>query len=411
MFVSRNNDIITIKSLENPSAVDEFIIAIRDGFFRKGYQSFMLQFKNCRSRYPNVVVPIVGIIDTLHEQGCDFEISGLSPKSVVENMLSPLEITDSNLSNYPVFNCVWKFSSKPLHKLQKKIITELSKEEHFGKDVIETLDYVLGEVMDNVLVHSKNEFGYFMGQIHKSRHYVAFTIFDTGQGIYESFKGSDHRPISEIDAITLALREGVTSGAGKGNGLFGLHSVVKLANGIMNVTSGRASYQYQNGAELYLENKQYLSPNQRSTTIDFQLDYTLKHSLNDALVFNGVKVELVNLRLEEMSNDYDVYTYKIDEESEGTGTRPAARKVFNDIMNILEKKPQKIIIDFFGTNVISSSYADELIARLFVTLGLFQFMELITLKNLDYSKQIIIQKAIYQRVQDVNFTKNIGEDA
>ena len=56
-------------------------------------------------------------------------------------------------------------------------------------------------------------------------------------------------------------------------------------------------------------------------------------------------------------------------------------------------------------------YADELIARLFVTLGLFQFMELITLKNLDYSKQIIIQKAIYQRVQDVNFTKNIGEDA
>ena len=122
-------------------------------------------------------------------------------------------------------------------------------------------------------------------------------------------------------------------------------------------------------------------------------------------------MELVNLRLEEMSNDYDVYTYKIDEESEGTGTRPAARKVFNDIMNILEKKPQKIIIDFFGTNVISSSYADELIARLFVTLGLFQFMELITLKNLDYSKQIIIQKAIYQRVQDVNFTKNIGEDA
>lgn len=80
-------------------------------------------------------------------------------------------------------------------------------------------------------------------------------------------------------------------------------------------------------------------------------------------------------------------------------------------MNILEKKPQKIIIDFFGTNVISSSYADELIARLFVTLGLFQFMELISLKNLDYSKQVIIQKAIYQRVQDVNFTKNIGEEA
>lgn len=35
MFVSRNNDIITIKSLENPSAVDEFIIAIRYVFLAR----------------------------------------------------------------------------------------------------------------------------------------------------------------------------------------------------------------------------------------------------------------------------------------------------------------------------------------------------------------------------------------
>lgn len=119
-------------------------------------------------------------------------------------------------------------------------------------------------------------------------------------------------------------------------------------------------------------------------------------------------MDLVNLRLEEMSDDNDVYIYKIDEESEGTGTRPAARKVFNDIMNILETKPQKIVIDFERTNIISSSYADELIARLFVTLGLFQFMHLIALKNLDYSKQVIIQRAIYQRVQDISFTKILG---
>lgn len=411
MLVRRDNNIITIKSLENPSTVDEFIYVIRDGCYNRGYNSITLQFEKCKARFPNVVAPIAGIIDTLMEQGYEFKVKGLYPRNIAQNILNPLEITEANLSNYPVFNYVWKFSSEHLYKLQRKIITELSKEEHFGKDVIETLDYVLGEVMDNVLIHSNREFGYFMGQVHRSRHYIAFTIFDSGQGIYNSFKGSSHRPNSELDAITLALREGVTSGAGKGNGLFGLHSVVKLAKGIMNVTSGQASYLYLNGDESYLQNKQYLSPEQKSTIIDFQLDYTLEHNLGDALVFNGVKVNLVNLRLEEMSDDNDVYIYKIDEESEGTGTRPAARKVFNDIMNILETKPQKIVIDFERTNIISSSYADELIARLFVTLGLFQFMHLIALKNLDYSKQVIIQRAIYQRVQDISFMKNIGDDS
>ena len=113
------------------------------------------------------------------EQGYEFKVKGLYPRNIAQNILNPLEITEANLSNYPVFNYVWKFSSEHLYKLQRKIITELSKEEHFGKDVIETLDYVLGEVMDNVLIHSNNEFGYFMGQVHRSRHYIAFTIFNS----------------------------------------------------------------------------------------------------------------------------------------------------------------------------------------------------------------------------------------
>lgn len=410
MFVARNEDVITVYNLENPNVVNDFIAAIRNCYYVRKYESITIDFKKCKSGFPNVVTPIVGIIDTLKEQGCDFKINVDFPSFIKQNFFSPFDITDDNLSNHSVFNCVWKFNSNLLYKLQKKIITELSKEVHFGKDVIETLDYVLGEVMDNVLVHSKKEHGYFMGQIHKKKHYIAFTIFDTGQGIYKSFKGSTHTPKSELDAITLALREGVTNGAGKGNGLFGLHSVVKLANGILNVTSGQASYQYINGNENCFENRQYLSSDQRSTTIDFQIDYTVGHNFNDVLVFNGVKVNLVNLRLEDMSDDYDIYTYNIDQESEGTGTRIAAHRVFNDIMNILETKPRKIIIDFKGTNVISASYADELIAQLFVKLGIFQFMKLIDLRNLDESKQIMIQRAIYQRVQDITYTEKIGKD-
>ena len=57
MLVRRDNDIVTIKSLENPSTVDEFIYVIRDGCYNRGYNSIILQFKNCKARFPNVVDP------------------------------------------------------------------------------------------------------------------------------------------------------------------------------------------------------------------------------------------------------------------------------------------------------------------------------------------------------------------
>ena len=47
---------------------------------------------------------------------------------------------------------------------------------------------------------------------------------------------------------------------------------------------------------------------------------------------------------------------------------------------------------------MSSSFADELLAKLFIDLGLFQFNLLVKLINIDESLQMLLHKSVLQRI-------------
>src|SRR5207302_835688 len=72
--------------------------------------------------------------------------------------------------------------------------------------------------------------------------FIYASIADSGIGIYKSLRESVFAPKSEIDAITLAIREGVTrdSGVGQGNGLWGLARLVEQNGGSLTITSGES---------------------------------------------------------------------------------------------------------------------------------------------------------------------------
>ena len=61
-------------------------------------------------------------------------------------------------------------------------------------------------------------------------------------------------------------------------------------------------------------------------------------------------------------------------------------------------------MDFSGVAVISSSFADELIAKLLSQLGLYQFNRLIKLSGLDFSQQNILHRSVVQRMLE-DFSK------
>ena len=61
---------------------------------------------------------------------------------------------------------------------------------------------------------------------------------------------------------------------------------------------------------------------------------------------------------------------------------------------------QTIILDFRGVNLISSSFADELIGKLVLEYGFFGFNNVIRLKNMNSLVQTIVQRSVSQRMAE-----------
>lgn len=398
--VRRDKDVIRIKQLDQLRVVYEFIRVVNEGQ-RKGYKNFKIDFTEIDSVYPNAVTPIAGIIEYLRGNGVSFDCIK-EPQSIARNrMLFPEFIKTSQEGEKRILNKVWKFStSEDVDKLVNAYIEELHKSDRFYKGVLESIEWALNEVMDNVIQHSNISHGYVMGQIHTTRKYIAFTIFDAGQGIYNSLSKSIHAPRRASDAITLAIKEEVTRDReiGQGNGLYGLHSIIKQGRGSLVITSGGGSYMYNNAAGKTQDKIPQLSEENPGTIVDFQLDYSADLSLDKALFFKGKQYNLVNIRVESLGDENGNIVYKIKEHAEGTGTRESANRVKNEIFNILQTEPKNVILDFDGVAVISSSFADELIVKLLLELGLFQFNNIIRLKGLDSSQQSILQRSVIQRL-------------
>ena len=407
--IVREGNTIDIKRLDHAKAVSDFIRVIDNATRVRGYKSLVLDFSVEKAFYPNAVVPIAGIIQYYREErGIDFTI--INDIHIERtNILDPQRF---NGDNRYILNKVWYFgTSEEVAKIVDSYIEELQKSAQFYKGVLNAIEWSLNEVMDNVIQHSKTGFGYVMGQLHQNSKNIAFTVFDTGQGIFNSMKDSEHHPRTTIDAITLAIQEEVTRDKriGQGNGLFGLHSIVKQGKGKLVITSGKGSYTYVNGQVHTYDNIPYISNQTPGTIVDFQLNYAEDMSLDKALIFRGKPYNIINLHFEELEDDYGRIIYKIIERSEGTGTRDSAIRVKNEILNILSEEQKPIILDFSGVAVISSSFADELLAKLFLSLGLFQFNNLIKIRGLDASQQNILQRSVLQRIMEDIEGKEITE--
>lgn len=396
-FISRDGDTIEIKRLDRAKAVSDFIRAINSAT-REGYKSFVLDFEKVEGVYPNAAVPLAGILQYL-QNDLKNELVLMNEQHVENiNLFNPQQYKPDG--RY-VLNHIWRFSSsEEVANIVNAFVEELQKSAQFYKGVLNAIEWSLNEVMDNVIQHSKIGFGYVMGQLHPTSKNIAFTVFDIGQGIFNSMKDSEHHPRSTIDAITLAIKEEVTrdKSIGQGNGLFGLHSIVQQGRGKLVITSGRGSYTYNDGDVRTYDSLPTISPNQPGTIVDFQLSYAKDMSLDKALVFRGKQYELVNIHFEELEDEYGRIVYNISDRSEGTGTRDSAIRVKNEILNILSEEQKPITLDFSGVAVVSSSFADELLAKLFLNLGLFQFNNLIKIKGLDQSQQNILQRSVLQRI-------------
>ncbi|XMB73095.1 STAS-like domain-containing protein [Mycoplasmatota bacterium WC30] len=394
-------------SFKNINVSSVFIRAIKYNIKHEVKQVY-IDFSEVRGGYPNLFVSIAGLLKLFKKEFDVFEITPKTPnfQSLKSALVPIVKKRGGKLKS--LLNRVFEFTSdEEVEYYSNRIVNELSRELDFAEGTLVGFSWCVNEIMDNVLNHSDVEKGFIFTQIHKNKSSIVVSIYDTGQGMYNSLKHSNHAPKNNLDAITMSIKKGVTRDIkfGQGNGLWGLSSITINNGGAFTITSGSNSlnvshndYDGKEHVSRHFDKIPYPNKNHRTTLVNFTLRYDkdidLYSILDDYEPFEAFQREI-----ELHEGDDGVLCYNISEIAHGTGTRQSGKKLRNYIINILKTSKQKVILDFNDVSVMTSSFADEFLGKAVNILGFVRYNEYVQLQNCNPLISEIINKAIIDRMR------------
>ena len=87
--------------------------------------------------------------------------------------------------------------------------------------------------------------------------------------------------------------------------------------------------------------------------------------------------------IKNLENEDGDLAYVLKHWHDGTGNRSSGEKLRNEIISSFLETKRRIVIDFADLSIISSSFADELLGKLVIEFGFFNFNNIIKLKNMN----------------------------
>lgn len=401
--IDRSDNVLTIQNMDRPLCVGDFIRIMYDGI-KRGYSEFYVNEKQPGLlTYPNTAAPIAGLIDYYKEKGVTFRFN-ISPSDYLYTCgfsqpyyLSAREITELNNP----FDKIIKYDdSSQVAAFTQKCVDSISQMVVCNTGIFESLIWCINEVMDNVLVHSGCNCGYVMAQLHTTNKHIAICVSDNGIGVYNSLKMSKHHPNRALDAISLAIQEGIGDGKGQGNGLFGLLRIIQSNQGRLELKSGPASLTINEHQELGKYDKHpYLSRNNQGTIVDFQMDLNKPVDISSAFSSIG-GFDGFDIRLDEMLQENNTLLYNVFDNCHGTATRESGKVLRTDIVNTINRTHHSIILDFANVETVSSSFIDELIAKMVLSYGIVRFNQIVTIANMNETVKFLCERSVYMRIYD-----------
>lgn len=139
----------------------------------------------------------------------------------------------------------------------------------------------------------------------------------------------------------------------------------------------------------------------KGTSVSGQIKMNKKFSIVEALNFGGplpyTPLNIIDLDYE--MSEKDCLLINMKDETTGFGTRSAGRQLKMKTLNFIHSKPNyPIYVDWTGIPVISSSFADEFMGKLFIELGPLNFCAIIKNRNMEFLVQQLLDKAKSQRL-------------
>ncbi len=354
--------------------------------------------------FPNGAVPFAANLAFLRKTTDQRITVRIPDDSRLQRIDDPLTIENyDRWGGDTLTHSVWRYDNEAdAQKLTNMYMEALTDQVHCEEGVIDSITWCLYEVMDNVFAHSHAGSGFVMMQLHKAERRCVIAVADTGIGIRRSLYEGRAAQIEVLRdpsaSIAFALEQGATSkgGAHQGNGLYGLRRAVEINGGALNVTSGKGRWEFHNGEVRMVNDKYREMPdieNHQSTLVDWQLDCSRKVRIDEALGGSPI-----NDFLEAIEDDDGVYRVSVSEIEESLGSRKLGSEIRTRLENYLSAGAQFVMLDFKGVGVVSSSFADEVLAKLASKMGELEFRRRVFVDNASVTNRGLIERAISLRL-------------
>ena len=371
----------------------------------RGYSDLILDFSSCKVATEAAMLPLLPIVTKMREID-DIHFSLIEPDDETLRRL----FTNTNWSHHlepsSYGQTNYEGQHLPAHRygagdswgdIFERVVSIMLRELKVDRTSVAAVEWSLGEIMDNVVSHAESPVGGFVqATTFQGNNRVEFIVADAGIGIPASMNIIHHE-----DALMQAIAEGTTRDQlrNAGNGLFGSYRVAALsAEGQFEINSGNGHLYYDRKQDV-VQSRHRTIP-YSGTAIRCGIGLGNPDLLKDALKFRGEvhhpAHDVVERRFED---DTGEIVFSVKSEARGDiGSRHGGHKVRQMIENLL--RDQAVVsIDFNDVGVISSSFADEVFGRLFVSLGPRGFMRRIEIVNAAPTVEGLIDRAILQRVK------------
>lgn len=285
-------------------------------------------------------------------------------------------------------------SHEELNPLIKQITHHLAASTVWQEGVLDTIGWVLNEIADNVLLHAgRGTRGWIQMSELPKKSRLEIVVVDCGIGVTESLREAIPGLQDDREALQKAIQQGVTRNleVGQGNGLAGSVRLATAANGWANLHSGQGMLRVMPDT-VHLEQ----GPHHAGTLVEVTLPTDKPIDVAGALW--GYEPP------RELEADYAIdgepgVTLLVSEEASGFGNRDSARPVRYKLRNLITQFPNDyLLVDFRGVDLMSASFADELIGRLVKELGPTTFYSKVHLTNLSELARRTIDAVVAQRL-------------
>lgn len=272
----------------------------------------------------------------------------------------------------------------------------------FSRSDLSTVEWALGEITDNVINHSQSSIGGIAQLItYRSKRELRYVVCDAGVGIPGSLRPSHPEIDSDSAALASAIREGVTrdTSLGRGFGLYGSFQISKESRSVFRIESGAARLEYDPRAGFARTHTDALP--YEGTLISAGIHFSQPDILVRALRLDGSGYEpmdSIESNYEVAEQDSDSIVVAMFQEASSFTSRTAGRELRTKVGNLIRlSRHHVVILDFQGVPTVSSSFADEVFAKLRLELGAEAYGRALRLRNVAPAVAQIIQHALVQR--------------